>query len=387
VPAVRIHGLVSKKELNGTFGVALSHDAGSGRYLVRSEGTAGVTLALRPSNLTAEAAVPTRTDEMKPVYNIYNNVVAFDVAPKKSDSAPVDVSEAAAPMASAAAAAPASADGAVSQHDTTLESPERTAAYAKAAAWKKPAEPGSVEAFFKNKNKTKREDDEAKLAAWKAANPHIAAQLDANKHRARKTVGYALGAQAPKLMNELADGDDAPPAPKPAQAKAPPKPAVDRDSPEIAAALAALKQAPQPKPTARATPGAADDLLASVLGSLGTPPVAAARAPPASGKPRQAAAPVPTDAEDLLAAALAKSGAAATPNPAAGGGYAALAAPRSAALDAYKRRQTFETDDAEGDVGTVSAELQRQRERVSAARAEAKYRDKHAFVGEHYNDI
>ena len=40
-----------------------------------------------------------------------------------------------------------------------------------------------------------------------------------------------------------------------------------------------------------------------------------------------------------------------------------------------------------GDVGTVGAELQRKMDYEATRRAEAKYRDKHAFVGEHYNDI
>ena len=35
----------------------------------------------------------------------------------------------------------------------------------------------------------------------------------------------------------------------------------------------------------------------------------------------------------------------------------------------------------------MNAELRVAREREAARKAEAKYRDKHAFVGEHYNDI
>ena len=43
------------------------------------------------------------------------------------------------------------------------------------------------------------------------------------------------------------------------------------------------------------------------------------------------------------------------------------------ALDSYRRRMMTESDKA--------------LERLAAEKAEAKYRDKHAFVGEHYNDI
>jgi hypothetical protein len=38
-------------------------------------------------------------------------------------------------------------------------------------------------------------------------------------------------------------------------------------------------------------------------------------------------------------------------------------------------------------MGTLSAEAIARRERKEAERQEAKYRDKHAFVGKNYNDI
>ena len=64
----------------------------------------------------------------------------------------------------------------------------------------------------------------------------------------------------------------------------------------------------------------------------------------------------------------------------------------SSALLAYQRRNTYDPCAPEGgayelDQGTINPEVMRQRERREAERQEAKYRDKHAFVGKHYNDI
>ena len=55
------------------------------------------------------------------------------------------------------------------------------------------------------------------------------------------------------------------------------------------------------------------------------------------------------------------------------------------ALGAYHKRQADSS--SQGDLGTITEGMQAARERAEAERAEAKYRDKHAFVGEHYNDI
>ena len=51
---VRIHGLVSKPELNGTYGTIRGFDKTSGRYMVRLEST-GVTIRLKPENVEPES--------------------------------------------------------------------------------------------------------------------------------------------------------------------------------------------------------------------------------------------------------------------------------------------------------------------------------------------
>ena len=63
----------------------------------------------------------------------------------------------------------------------------------------------------------------------------------------------------------------------------------------------------------------------------------------------------------------------------------------NSALGAYKRRH-YDSSGANTRAlamaeGTLSAEAEKARQRLEAERAEARYRDKHAFVGEHYNDI
>jgi hypothetical protein len=61
------------------------------------------------------------------------------------------------------------------------------------------------------------------------------------------------------------------------------------------------------------------------------------------------------------------------------------------ALEAYQRRQVYDpnrgVDAYELDQGTMNAEGRARFERQMAREKEAKYRDKNAFVGEHYNDI
>jgi hypothetical protein len=52
-----------------------------------------------------------------------------------------------------------------------------------------------------------------------------------------------------------------------------------------------------------------------------------------------------------------------------------------------RRTPTPHPGDSVGSLGTINPELRRQRERLAAERAEARYRNEHAFVGEHYNDI
>ena len=51
---VRIHGLMSKPELNGTYGTIRGFDKTSGRYMVRLEGTGG-TIKLKPENVEPES--------------------------------------------------------------------------------------------------------------------------------------------------------------------------------------------------------------------------------------------------------------------------------------------------------------------------------------------
>ena len=60
---------------------------------------------------------------------------------------------------------------------------------------------------------------------------------------------------------------------------------------------------------------------------------------------------------------------------------------RGPALDAYKRRQANDPSVGAGDVGTVGAELAAKRDFHEKREEEARYRDKHAFVGEHWNDL
>ena len=61
------------------------------------------------------------------------------------------------------------------------------------------------------------------------------------------------------------------------------------------------------------------------------------------------------------------------------------------ALEAYHRRRVLDPHGINGDTafdgGTIPAPLARARETARAREEEAKYRDKHAFVGENYNDL
>ena len=49
---MKIDGLASKPELNGTEGLAVSFDDGKGRYNCKLDATGGM-MALKPANLTA----------------------------------------------------------------------------------------------------------------------------------------------------------------------------------------------------------------------------------------------------------------------------------------------------------------------------------------------
>jgi hypothetical protein len=137
--------------------------------------------------------------------------------------------------------------------------------------------------------------------------------------------------------------------------------APDAHHPGLTEALAALRAAG----SAPAKPVVPSDVLAAALGQVLTT---------ATGKGGAQGGAVTSTA---LSAALKES----------------AASPGSNALDAYKRRHYDTTNSAalEGALamaeGTVSVEVRKARERAEAERNEARYRDKHAFVGEHFNDI
>ena len=182
----------------------------------------------------------------------------------------------------------------------------------------------------------------------------------------------------------------------------PPLPTPESTPESLAAAMAALSAAGAPRrPTGDRPP--AEDLLAAALGKVGgCGPVATAAVKPAAARAvaspaspsRHAPAPpsgasLPADPQDLIAAALGKAGVKPLAKPAAPTLGATLGATgHSSALDAYKSRHYDGTagENALGE-GTLTPEVRRARERAKAERAEASYRNKHSFVGEHYNDI
>jgi hypothetical protein len=350
---VLITGLTGRKDLNGQCGLVLLYDSASGRCTVRTEEVPGETVALRPINLDIGGARPI------PI-------------PK---------------------AQPKGGASSVAEAARQMEDPERTAAYLKAANWKKPAEPGSIEAFYKAQNRQRRQEEDAKIARWRAANPKEAARLDESKERARQAYGYnsfrvnrdRLADDPPTKEEEEDDEEDEPPPEAAAKATRAPE-----TSPELAKALAALSAAKAAPARSAPLDG---DLLTSVLGKIGAPaPPTGPGGLPMPPPPPAAAGPSPS-AADLLAAALGKAGVA----PEASAGERARAGLRtnadpsahtaSSALDAYKRRHMQDGGAPAGDLGTVGADLRLKMEQAAARRAESKYRDKHAFVGEHYNDI
>ena len=386
---VLIHSLKSRADLNGQCGIALAHDPTSGRYTVTTEGTPSVTVALKSTNLDGEKArgvpLPARA------------------APSRA-AATVDVSD---------DVTSAGVPTGVSSAETSMETPERAAMYAHAARLKaKVVDPRSAEAFYKAKNKEKREEEERGLDAWKRANPAEAAKLEAAKQRARRTVGYSLGtAESTRTGTQGADS----PTPTPGASKAEetvPTPAKKmEESTDLAAAIAALRAASSlpagggmsmsngvigVAPAGRnVSTVPTSDLLASVLGKVGvSTPLPAPPPPgrrPAAGATTAshgggAAGPAvpPRAASDLLTSALGKAGVVPPPSKAPAANDRSNGA---GALGAYHRRQTNDTTAVEGDYGTVSGALQLRIQREAAEKAEAKYRDKHAFLGEHYDDI
>ena len=174
---VLIHSLKSRADLNGQCGTALSHDPATGRYTVTTEGKPSVTVALKPANLDADKA----------------KEVPLPKRGSAGSAAAVDVSDGAA--ATPAAAPPSGESKRVEQSKTAMEDPERTAMYLAAEKWKqkKVVDPRSAEAFYKAKNKKKRDEEEAGLAKWKAEHPEEAAKLEAAKLRARQGLGRSFG--------------------------------------------------------------------------------------------------------------------------------------------------------------------------------------------------
>ena len=340
---VLIQGLNGRKDLNGRCGTVLFRDATSGRLTVNTEARTAaeeiVTVALKPANVDAHRAKAIPMPRPKPTAESHRQL-----------------DEAAAKAASAALAKHA---------ETTLESKERVDAYARAANWKKPAEPGSIEHFWKEKNRKKREEEEAKLAAWKASNQKAAAQMAESQRKAREGVRYSQSGAAAGRGGAPAE--------------------LGKAAPEIAeAAVATLPSAEAELVQAEervAAQAAADPSLAAALAALRT-----ARGPVAAGT-------------DQLAAALGKVATAASPasdaavRSSAGVPSRPAGTASAAALEAYKRHH-YDASDAAATLsdlamaeGTVSHEVRNARQRAQAERAEARYRDKHAFVGEHYNDI
>ena len=446
---VLITGLTARAELNGQVGTVLFHDMKSGRYTVCTEvaeGEQSVTVALRPTSLDPERAkaVPSKKKSTGP--GVYVDHAAADAAAKV-----------AAEIAAKEKAEVEERMRAMAKSQKELETPERADMYRKAANWKKPPEPGSVEAFFKAQNKAKREEEERELAEWKARpeNRKIAEQLEAKKQMARDgPLGYNQSSRREAALRGK-------PAAPTEGAATPPKPVeVTPDLESAMAALAALSRSQQQHqhqpgaaasplhPAGRSVPSNPTDLLAAALGkvvgggsgglgglggspggslggSLGARGVgnsaaaaAAAAAGSAGGGGSSAAAP----AHDLLAAALGRAGLGGAPVPAAPAPppkkeppkrmgakpkplpphlaaaeerkrqEAAAAAGRNA-LEAYRKRHygleggaALEADGGMGE-GTVDAHVIRARERARQAKEEAEYRNKNAFVGEHFNDI
>ena len=386
---VLIEGLKARKELNGRCGTVLAYDGASGRYMVsveaRSAADEPLTVALKPGNMDASKV----------------HTVSVARAKKPSAETHRQLDEAAAAAAAEAALAKRAGAAFEIPGRVALESPGRVAAYARAAEWKRPAAPGSMEAYCKEQARKRREAEEARLTAWKAANQAHAQQLAESQRKAREAVMYshsgatgmapgmapdmarweAVGAMAtggagtgqslledlPGTVPRLEDLPGTAPRLEDLEGVTESAPESAADSPKVAApdahrpglteALAVLRAAG----SAPAKPVVSSDVLAAALGQVLTT---------ATGKGGAVSS-------TALSTALKES----------------AASPGSNALDAYKRRHYDTTNCAalEGALamaeGTVSVEVRKARERAEAERNEARYRDKHALVGEHYNDI
>ena len=70
---VRIDGLASRADLNGTEGVVMSYDATKGRFGVRPH-TEPAPLALKPTNLTVTAAKSTPTRFTEPLDIVHGHL-------------------------------------------------------------------------------------------------------------------------------------------------------------------------------------------------------------------------------------------------------------------------------------------------------------------------
>ena len=160
---------------------------------------------------------------------------------------------------------------------------------------------------------------------------------------------------------------------------------------DVATAVALLggARAAASHTAARSSADALAAALAKIEHSTGALPQASSALPVAPPPPSAHLA----SPQELIHAALAKSGAASTCASCVDGSTAHRAAAErtgatASALDAYQRRQR-EHGVREGGMGegTVSERMRQERELELARRGEAKYRDKHAFVGEHWNDI
>jgi hypothetical protein len=255
-----------------------------------------------------------------------------------------------------------------------LESPGRVAAYARAAEWKRPAAPGSMEAYCKEQACKRREAEEAQLAAWKAANHAHAQQLAESQRKARKAVMYShSGATSTGMAPGMAPG----------MARWEAVGAMATGGAGTGQSL--LEDLPGTAPRLEDLEGVVVGVTESATESAADSPKVAAPDAHHPGLTEALAAlraagsapAKPVVPSDVLAAALKES----------------AASPGSNALDAYKRRHYDTTNSAalEGALamaeGTVSVEVRKARERAEAERNEARYRDKHAFVGEHFNDI
>ena len=148
-----ITGLTARTELNGRVAVVLFLDQVSGRYTVCTEAAEGetvYTVALKPTNLDAEAAkaIPSKKKEVGP--GVYVDHAAADAAAKV-----------AAEIAAKEKAEVEERTRAMAKAESELETPERAEMYRKAQGWKQPAAPGALRPYREQNRKMREEASES----------------------------------------------------------------------------------------------------------------------------------------------------------------------------------------------------------------------------------